>query len=317
MKTFFQGFFYFSRGERRGIALLLAGIVLVLLGGSLYRHYRRQAQTEAANRQAQTEAVEAANRFLATLETAETFTYNQEKEGEAPYREPRNRLTPFPFDPNRADSATLCRLGLPEWLARNIVRYRERGGRFRRPEEFQKVYGLWEEQYTALLPYIRIAPEDTVRITPKSLLIRDIDRDSLPRYPEKYAPGTTVELNSADTTELKKIPGIGSFIARSIVNHRQQLGGYYRIEQLKEIHLDAEQLRPWLTICTDSIHRLPVNRLSVERLRRHPYLNFYQAKAIVEYRRAHGALKNLKPLALLEEFTKEDLERIAPYLRFD
>lgn len=156
---------------------------------------------------------------------------------------------------------------------------------------------------------IRVA-KDTV----SSLLI-----DTLPRYErvEKYESGTLVDLNKADTAELKKIPGIGSGIARMIVNYRNRLGGYYKVEQLCEINLDASQLISWFSIDETDIQKIPVNKSSVDRLRNHPYINFYQAKAIVEHRRKHGNLQSLKPLVLYEEFKETDLERIAHYLSFE
>jgi competence ComEA-like helix-hairpin-helix protein len=143
--------------------------------------------------------------------------------------------------------------------------------------------------------------------------------DTLPRYErvEKYEPGTLVNLNKADTTELKKIPGIGSGIARMIVNYRNRLGGFYKVEQLREINLDASQLLSWFSIDEADIQKIPVNKSSVDRLRNHPYINFYQAKAIVEHRRKHGNLQSLKPLVLYEEFKETDLERIAHYLSFE
>lgn len=152
--------------------------------------------------------------------------------------------------------------------------------------------------------------KDTVR----SLLI-----DTLPHYEkiEKYEVGTVVDLNKADTTELKKIPGIGSAIARMIVNYRNQLGGFFEVEQLREINLDASQLLSWFSIDEADIRKLAVNNSSADRLRRHPYINFYQAKAIVEHRRKHGNLTSLKPFVLYEEFTEADLERISHYLSFD
>lgn len=66
--------------------------------------------------------------------------------------------------------------------------------------------------------------------------------------------GTLVDLNRADTTELKKIPGIGSGIARLIIGYRQRLGGFYNITQLQEIHLDTTQLQSWFSIDTRAIH---------------------------------------------------------------
>jgi DNA uptake protein ComE-like DNA-binding protein len=124
-------------------------------------------------------------------------------------------------------------------------------------------------------------------------------------------------LNKADTTELKKIPGIGSAIARMIVTYRAQLGGFYEVGQLRDIHLDASQLQSWFAIDEADIRKLSVNSLSADRLRRHPYINFYQAKALVEHRRKHGARTSLQPFVLYEEFTASDLDRLSHYLSFD
>ena len=123
--------------------------------------------------------------------------------------------------------------------------------------------------------------------------------------------------NRADTAELKKIPGIGSGIARLIVNYRQRLGGFYQIEQLQEIHLNYRQLQAWFTVTPSEIRRINLNRVGIERLRHHPYINFYQAKALVEYRKKKGALHSLKPFTLYEEFTESDLERLSPYVCFE
>lgn len=133
----------------------------------------------------------------------------------------------------------------------------------------------------------------------------------------KYPPGTIIDLNQADTTELKKIPGIGSRIARSIVNRRRLLGGFYQIEQLGEIRLKAEKLRSWFSVDAGKIHRININKASVERMMHHPYISYYQAKVIAEYRKKKGKVRDLKQLMLYEEFTPADFERIAPYVCYD
>ena len=318
MKNVLKTFFYFTRSERRGILLLCTLILLVSGGTQVYRHWQEKASRPSAEERAeQLRMQQEYEDFLATIQ-------EEEEKGRARHRYPEDTgfrpgkpaVTPFPFDPNRADSLTLRRLGLPGWMARNIVRYRERGGRFRHPDDFRKIYGLTDEQYAALEPYIRIAPQDTARPAPPRLYTAQTERDTLAR-PYKYPAGTVIELNRTDTTELKKIPGIGSGIARLITGYRQRLGGFYALEQLREIDLDPEQLRPWLRIDTTAIRRLNLNRVSVDRLRRHPYFNFYQARAIVEWRKKHGPLRNLKVFALYEEFTEADFERMRHYVCFE
>jgi len=142
-------------------------------------------------------------------------------------------------------------------------------------------------------------------------------RDTTYQRPFKYHEITVVNLNTADTIELKKIPGIGSNIASMIVGYRKQLGGFYDVSQLSEINLDYEQLQPWFSIDENDIQRINVNKSSVDYLRRHPYINFYQAKAIVEYRRLYGNIKNLRVFTLYEEFSDTDFERLSHYISFE
>lgn len=306
--------FGFSRGERRGVVLLLAAILLVFLLGHFYLRSRQPQEPDPTLLQRQAESVAQTEAFLATVKERER-SYAERRTS---YND-RRRDDPVPvlapFDPNRADSVELCRLGLPRWMASNLLRYRKRGGVFRKAEDFRKLYGLTEEQYQALLPYIRITPAEEKPVTDTVSLYRP--RVVTDTVPSKYPEGTLVDLNLADTTELKRIPGVGSTIARMVVEYRERLGGYYQVEQLAELRLDHERLRPWFLVDTTRIHRLPINRLGVERLRRHPYLNFYQAKALVDYRRKRGDLHSLKPLSLLEEFTPADLERLSHYVSFE
>lgn len=315
MQNPLKGFFYFTRGERRGILVLVTGIILVFLFGYFYSYRREQQPLSEEEMRQQTIAVAEYEDFIASVQE------KQKKREKDFSRYPLKRAIPvslFPFNPNTADSAAFHRLGLPEWMARNILHYRSKGGRFRKAEDFRKVYGLTEEQHRALMPYIRIAPEDTVRHTRLHASLMSNDSTAPPKTVlYKYPAGTVVDLNLADTTELKKIPGIGSGIARLITNYRQHLGGFYRIEQLQDIHLDYHQLRPWFYIDIRAIRPINVNRSGIEKLRNHPYINFYQAKAFVEYRKKKGKLHNLKPFALYEEFSETDLERISHYICFD
>ncbi|KAA6334631.1 hypothetical protein EZS27_017077, partial [termite gut metagenome] len=70
-------------------------------------------------------------------------------------------------------------------------------------------------------------------------------------------------------------------------------------------------------VATDGIVRINLNETGIERLRAHPYFNFYQAKAIVEYRKKKGRLKSLKQLTLYEEFSEMDFERMEHYVCFE
>lgn len=315
MQNPLKNFFYFSRGERRGILVLATGIVLVFLSGYFYSYWKDMQFPSEEDLKQQAIAEAEYNAFISSIEEQEK--QRKTKYTKYDYKKPQI-LALNPFDPNTTDSTTFCKLRLPGWMARNILQYRRKGGKFRKAEDFKKIYGLTGEQYEALLPYIYIAPEDTVKDTPHLYKYLSTNDNKINPQPDsyKYPIGTVIDLNKADTTELKKIPGIGSGIARMITTYRQRLGGFYRIEQLEDIHLDYHQLQSWFSIDSKDIRLMNLNHIGIERLRNHPYINFYQAKAFVEYRKKKGALHSLKPFTLYDEFSETDLEKISHYVCF-
>ena len=140
-------------------------------------------------------------------------------------------------------------------------------------------------------------------------------------HSEKFAQGTIVEINSADTATLKKIPGIGSFFARGIVNYRNKLGGFYSVEQLAEVFgIDEDKfvaIAPWFRVDTSLVQKLEINHLSADSLGKHPYLTFRQARTIEKLRKQKTRLSGWENLVLLDEFTEADQERLSHYLSFD
>ncbi|MFW9599732.1 MAG: helix-hairpin-helix domain-containing protein [Bacteroides graminisolvens] len=295
-----KDYFYFTRNEQQGIIMLMRGIICV--AGGLYFWPKEARQQEKNKQELQHEEAE----FAASL---------QRKKKEYDYKRYRTfEQTPIhlaPFDPNKTDSAGFVRLGLRPWMAHNIMRYRSKGGRFRKPEDFKRVYGLTAQQFQSLLPYITVEERAVNR---DSSLYTALKRDSV--KPFKYAAGVTIDLNTTDTTELKKIPGVGGSIARMIVGYRQKLGGFYDVCQLDDIRLNVEKLRGWFYADASKTQRINLNKASVERLKAHPYLNFYQAKVIVEHRSRYGAISNLNQLSLYNEFTPHDIQRISHYVCF-
>ncbi len=228
------------------------------------------------------------------------------------YAQPVRRVENFPFDPNTADSTELLRLGLQPWQVRNIYRYRSRGGIYRTKEDFARLYGLTQKDYRRLAPYIRISSD----YQPAALLVADAPRDTL-RYPRKIDSTQHVVLNTADTLQLRSVPGIGSYYARQIVRYGNRLGGYVSVDQLDDISHFPASAKRYFVIREAHPRRLRVNRLSLEQLRRHPYLNYYQAKAITDYVRLHGPLHSIDDLRLLSYFPEESLRKLKPYLDFN
>ena len=299
-----KDFFYYTKSERRAVYALCIGIALLLVAIWLVPDASKSLVAETPT--VDSVALKAFEQDV----KAKTYVQKEKK----PLVSVNTPVELTSFDPNEADSTELSRLGLSPYVVRNILKYRQKGGRFRTPESFSRIYGLEQEQFETLKPYIRIA-------MPKVAEIKEVDtmtvRKVMEKKPFKYPEGTLVDVNSADTTELKKIPGIGSGIAKAIVAYRSRLGGFYSLEQLTEIEYVTPSLVKWFKLEGPVLRPLKVNKAGLEALRAHPYLNFYQAKVIVEHRRKKGQLKSLSQLSLYEEFTEKDLERLSAYLKFD
>ena len=226
----------------------------------------------------------------------------------------------FTFDPNTADSTQLLRLGLQDWQVRNIYKYRAAGGIYRKPLDFAKLYGLTVKQYRELEPYIRISndylPASTL-VNEKESYTRKETKDSVTyQRPSKIKETEHIVLNTADTTSLMTIPGIGPYYARKIIQYGNRLGGYVSVDQLDEIDDFPTEAKKYLVISNPSPKKLNVNQLSLNELKRHPYINFFQAKAITDYRRLHGSIHSLNELRLLKDFSPEVIKRLTPYVAY-
>ena len=287
--------FYLTKSDRRTIILLLCIIATAL--GVIYLTDSRQE--------------------TATLKDASVKKVDKSSQHIYYYQGEPRQPELFPFDPNTADSTQLLRLGLQPWQVRNIYKYRAAGGVYKKPRDFARLYGLTLKQYRRLEPYIRIKEEDMPADNYFYAYEPIEERDTV-RYPIKLQPEERVVLNVADTTILRKVPGIGSHFARKIVEYRRRLGGFYRVQQLLEIE-DFPETAIAFFIIPDSTQPKPcinVNRLSLNELKRHPYINFYQARDIVDYRRLHGPIKSLKELSLSRDFTPEAIERLEAYVTY-
>ncbi len=305
---------FFSRSDRRALLLLEWAVVLILLGIWIWtwRHPSSQEHREV-------------HRDSTAYSRPSSPSYAVEEKWEA-----------FPFDPNTADSTALLRLGLAPWQVRAIYRYRAKHGRYHTPEEFRRLPGMTQEVWDHLSPYIQIdskfrylepAPVHKTALSPSSVSSSDTSSATIPlpttssavadsAVSEKYSEGTLVDLATADTFQLKRIPGIASYRARKIVEYRSRLGGFVNVEQVMEACQLPDEVLPWFTLSSVDPERVNVNNASVQRLMRHPYLTFYQAKALVEYRNEHGPLCQLSDLQHISGFSASQIERLSPYLDF-
>lgn len=130
-----------------------------------------------------------------------------------------------------------------------------------------------------------------------------------------------VELNSADTTTLMLLHGIGPTFANRIVRYRNRLGGFVREEQLLEVYGFTPELldhiEPYLHIELDSLRRIPVNSIPLKQLVKHPYIEYYQARDIVNLRNRGVRFSSIDDLRAVPSMADSTLERLLPYLSFE
>ena len=286
-----------NRNDRK-IALAAIGVALAALGGIWLAGSEDEALPTT----------------VVASDTLRTMTRHHRsvvKEDPLPVR----HVETFPFDPNTADSSQLIRLGLQSWQVRNIYKYRARGGVYRKKEDFARLYGLTVKDYHRLEPYIRISSD----YQPAATLVGGKANGANGTngvYPRKIDSTQHVVLNTADTTTLRQVPGIGIYFAKEIVRYGQRLGGYVSVDQLDEIADFPQASKKYFVVQQAHPKKLNVNQLTLQQLRRHPYINYYQARAIKEYCRLHGPLKSLDDLRLSRDFPPEVIQRLAPYVTF-
>lgn len=235
----------------------------------------------------------------------------------------------FKFDPNTATESQLLSLGLSQREVRNILKYRARGGRYRVKEDFARVYGLTLEKYRQLEPYIAIKPQimaaDVIKREknsphPSSLNPQPSSLSPHPsavglRASRKLRYGETVDINSADTAMLKRIPGIGDYYAMRIVELRKRKQVFSSPEELLAIRNFPETALTYMTASQD-FPAIYINCWSQKQLASHPLLNYTQARDIISLRRLSGPITSATDLAALPSFSPALIEKITPLLRF-
>ena len=216
--------------------------------------------------------------------------------------EPLKKLNPFPFDPNQLPKEKWLEMGLRENLVNTIINYRDKGGRFYKNEDMKKIFGMKDEEYAILEPYIKIETDSVMFVT----------------EPEVKKEHFLIELNSADTLDLQQLKGIGPSFSRRIIKYRQMLGGYHKKEQLLEVYgMDSTRylgIAEYITVNPDSVKKININTSSIKEMIRHPYIEFYMAKSILTYKNEIGEYTELTQIQNAKLIYEELYQKIASYL---
>jgi competence protein ComEA len=228
------------------------------------------------------------------------------------YRQHRSEEL-FEFDPNTISQSDWQRLGLSERQSAAIINYRTKGGKFRKPEDLQKMYTISQRVYQRILPYVKISPETTKH---SSEVLQTLSQR--PAYVKKSL--NIIEINGADSVALLEIRGIGPAFASRIIKYRQRIGGFCQKEQLMEVYgLDSfkfTEIKEQVSLDLAAIRKIDINNAQLEDFKGHPYIRYKQANAIIQYRKQHGAYAGIADLSKVLILDPETITRIAPYLTF-
>lgn len=290
-----RDWFIFSRRDSRAMLFLLVCLVVVLAG-------RWLAGGGDAGRGAAVDTLCMQPAVSGTAHEADVQRPSRRVSAALP------EVEPSPFDPNTADSLLLLRQGIPPRVASNILRYRAAGGVFRSVQSLRKIYGMTDECYGRIAPYVVLSS-----VRPEM----EKDYASRPAYAVKLPAGTVLDLNTADSATLCRVPGIGGWRASRIVRHRGRLGGYVSVSQLADIPGMPDSVQRWFRV--DSAFcpvRIAVNTASCQALAAHPCISAAMARVITRHVELHGPLSSAGELRLYSEFDSCDMDVLSRYLDF-
>ncbi len=298
--------FDFSKKEKNGILVLVAIIVVLTISNIIVAQLNLTQTTDSSAFEKEIAEFTKQQQFLSdSLKLAYDNKFQQKEEVDflgVDKSIMQNELNPFPFNPNNLSEELWKKIGLTEKQIKSIKNYEAKGGKFYKKEDLKKMYSISEEEYSILEPYITI-PQDTTRKWEK---------------PKNLFAEQSVEINSADTFQLQKIPGIGESLARRIFKQREKLGGFYSLEQLKEVWgIDSSRLAKiskYFTIDKSKIKKININTIEAKELVKHPYLDFYMAKSIVVHRNKNGKYRSVTEIKNATLIYDELYNKLAPYL---
>ncbi len=357
-RQFLRDYFTFTRNERRGITVLLVLIFLLGIANKVIFYFETPGKIDPVLFDSVRNELGLRNDSVGQeLTTKELFFFN----------------------PNTVDSSVLLRLDIPELVRQNLLKYRSKGGKFYTKSDFRKIYGVDEQLYQQIEPFLLIDSGSARAITTKSNELFDFDpntasdqdfsrlglsgkqiriirnyqskggsfddkddffkiwglteeqKKDLADYIQikekeeqvfsttqpKELPGVILEINSADSVELEFLPGIGDKLSKRIVKYREALGGFYSLEQLKEVYgLTPETITlitKMITLDKSKIRKLDFNFSDVKELSKHPYLRNNLSKQIIRFRTKYGKITSLEVLQDSMILNIDEYNRLKPY----
>lgn len=314
-KHFLRNYFIFTRKERTGIIFIICLVIFLILvpfafpffiKQRLYSH--KQFEAEIARLSIEAKDPSKIKNFSKKPDNGSYDDYYTP--GKKKYESIQAEV--FYFDPNTISPEDWKRLGIREKTITTIQNYLSKGGRFNKPEDILKIWGMSSTDQQRLLPYV------SIKSTTREWL--PFEKRKYPKSPSSYPLKTNqlLDVNLADTTAYIGLPGIGSKLSQRIIAFRDKLGGFHSVNQVGETYLlpdsTFQKIKSRLSISDSAVKQININLASVDEMKTHPYLRYTLANAIFQYRRQHGNFNSVEEIKKIMLITGDVFNKVAPYL---
>ncbi|MFZ1786251.1 MAG: helix-hairpin-helix domain-containing protein [Ferruginibacter sp.] len=313
-KKYLPEYLSFTRKERTGIIVIVAFILAFVIAPFLFPFFIKSKpidHTAFEKEIAVLNLQEDSNQYFTGSTYEKSNPRYLRRAGSTDYsKQLRGEL--FYFDPNTLPATGWVKLGIREKTANTIQNFVAKGGRFYKPEDIGKIWGLHEDEINRLIPYVQIESNSAAE---------NYQPNKTAPFKKFEKPVNTiapVDINQADSSAFIALPGIGSKLAGRIINFRDKLGGFYKVDQVAETFAlpdsTFQKIKNKLVLSSRSVNQLNINSATIDELKIHPYIRYNLANAIVQYRNQHGNFSSINDLRGITIFTAELFDKAAPYL---
>lgn len=313
-KHFINDYFSFTSKERKGVVLVLVILLLIILSPLFFRFFikdKKYNHQDFENEIAQLKTLQTDSASVRNY-TKYRNTYSKDYFSKTEKSEENIHAEVFYFDPNTASFTEWQRLGVKAKTINTIEKYISKGGKFYKPEDIQKIWGLSPVDAKRLMPYVSIKNE--------AKQYTSFEKKEYPKTKTAYSPKvlSPIDVNLADTAAFISLPGIGSKLSQRIISFRDKLGGFYSIDQVGETYLlpdsTFQKIKPRLSITKTAIKKININTASIDEMKQHPYLRYNIANAIFQYRQQHGNFNSVEDVKKIMLVTADVFDKAFPYL---
>jgi len=314
-------YFSFTRKERIGVLILIFLILLIFIFPYFFE-FRKNKTDQQSLEQFKDEIARLKLKQQDNYVKKDNETSDNDEENNSLHYDPvqqnkyANKDPLFYFDPNTISGNEWKQLGIRDKTIHTIQHYLAKGGRFKIPADLKKVYGIHEDDYDRLQPFIKIKnTREKNNIDPVDNIIKeDHSLNKAKDFP-------IVDINTADSVSFIALRGIGNKLASRIIHFRERLGGFYAVDQIAEVYGLPDSvflaIKPFLRIKNDSVNKIDINTADINILKQHPYIRWELAKAIVAYRNQHGFFKKPEDLLQVAIIRPVDYNRISFYIKIN